>query len=108
MSTQTQRHEERKRQRQSTEERRREREAAMILQKQDQEKTLVDLKENTKKITEVAQAGKLKEVIDQSKQPVRTKVTEEERRGRDEATLKLIEELRKAVEEEEKLKTDVK
>ena len=39
----------------------------MILEKQDQEKTLADLKENTKKIIEGAQAGKLKEVIDQFK-----------------------------------------
>ena len=49
MSTQTQRHEEIKRQRQSAEKRRREREASMILEKQDQENTLADLKKNTKK-----------------------------------------------------------
>ena len=79
MSTQTQRHEERKRQRQSAEERRREREASMILQKQDEDKKLADLKENTKKITEAAQTGNLKEVIEKSKQFVRTEVTEEER-----------------------------
>ena len=66
MSTQTQRHEERKRQRQSAEERRREREATMILDKQEQEKTLADLKKNTK-ISEIVQAGNLKEVIDKSK-----------------------------------------
>ena len=67
MSTQTQRHEDRKRQRQSAKERRREREASMILEKKDHEKTLADLKKNTKKIVEVVQAGKLKEVIDKSK-----------------------------------------
>ena len=108
MSTQTRRHDERKIRRQSTEKRRREREASMILEKQDQKKTLAELNENTKKITEAAQARKLKKIIDQSKHPVRPKVTEDKRRGRDEATLKLIEEIRKAVEEEEKLKTDVK
>ena len=108
MSTQTQTHEERKRQRKSAEKRRREREATMILEKQDQEKTLANLKENTKKITETARAGNLKEVIEKSKQPVRTQVTKEERRGRYEATLRLIEQIRKAAEDEEKLKTDVK
>ena len=80
----------------------------MILEKKDQEKTLADLKKNTKKLTEVAHAGNLKEVIDKSKHPVNTEVTEEERRGRDAATLRLIEQIRKAAEEEEKLKTDVK
>ena len=68
MSTQTQRHEERKRQRESAEERRQAREATMILEKQAEEKTLADLKKNTKKIAEVVQAGNLKEVIDKSKQ----------------------------------------
>ena len=37
-----------------------------------------------------------------------TSVTEEEKRGKDEATLRLIEKIRREVEEEEKLKTDVK
>ena len=40
MSTQTQRHVERKRQRLTAEERRRERQAAMIIEKQDQEKDI--------------------------------------------------------------------
>ena len=80
----------------------------MILQNQEEEKRLANLKENTRNITEVVQAGKLKEVIEKSKQPVRTEVTEEERRGRDESTLKLIEQIRKVVEEEEKLETNVK
>ena len=34
-----------------------------------------------------------------SKQPVTTKTTREERRGRDEATLKLIEEIRRETQE---------
>ena len=67
MSTRTQIHDERKRKRHSTEERRKEREAAMILEKQDQEKTLDDLKETTKKIIEAAHVGNLKEVIEKSK-----------------------------------------
>ena len=47
--------------------------------------------------------------IDQRfEQPVRIEVTEDEMRGRDEATIKMIEQIRKAAEEEEKLKTDVK
>ena len=101
MSTQTQTHEESKRQRQSAEERRRERKATMILEKQDQEKTFADLKENTKKIVKLVQTGNLKEVIEKSKQPVSTEVTEEERRGRDEATQILIEQIMKEVEDEE-------
>ena len=108
MSTQTRRHEERKRQKLSAEERRKEREAAMILDKKEQEKTLADLKKNTQKIVEVVQARNLKEVIDKSKQTVSTKTTEEQRRGRDEGTLKLIEQIRREYEEEEKFKTDVK
>ena len=80
----------------------------MILEKQEQENTLADLKKKTKKITEATHAGNLKEVIEKSKQPVRTEVTEDERIGRDEAILRTIEKIRKAAEEDEKLKTDVK
>ena len=69
---------------------------------------MADLKKTTKKIAEIVQAGNLKEVIDKSKQPVNTKVTKEEKRGRDKATLRLIEQNRKVAEEEEKLKIDVK
>ena len=104
MSTHTQRHEERKRK--TAEENRREREATMFLEKKDQEKKLVDLRENTKENTEVVKDGNLKEVIEKSKSPVNT--TEEERTGRDEATLRLIERIRREAEEEEKLKTDLK
>ena len=39
---------------------------------------------------------------------VRPEVTKEQRRGRDEATQRLMEQISKAVEEEEKLKPDVK
>ena len=74
----------------------------MILEKQDQENTLAYLKKNTKKIAEAAQAGNFKEVIEKSKQPISTEVPKEERRGRDEATLRLIEQIRKAVEAEDK------
>ena len=63
MSTQTQRHQERKKQKLTAEEKRREREAAMILEKQDQERKLADFKASTKEITEAAKAGKLKEII---------------------------------------------
>ena len=105
LSTQTQRHEKRKRQRLPAEERRREREASIILDKQEQEKTLADLKEKTQKIDEAVHVGNFKEIIDKSKQHVNT---EDQRRGRDEATLKLIEKLIREYEEEEKLKTDVK
>ena len=69
---------------------------------------MVDLKKNTKKIVEAIQDGNLNKVIDKSKQPISTEVTKEERRGRDEATLRLIEQIRKVVEDVEKLKTDVK
>ena len=46
-------------------------------------------------------------VIDKSKQHVSTKMTEEERRGRFEATLKLIEQIIRETKEEEKPKTNV-
>ena len=52
MSTQTQRHEDRKRHILPAEERRTERESTMILDKHEQEKTLADLKKNTQKIAE--------------------------------------------------------
>ena len=103
MSTQTQMHEERKIQRELVEEMRQARGASMILEKQAEEKTLVGLKKNTKKIVEVVQAGNLKKVIDKSKQPISTGVTEEEGRGRDKATLRLTEQIKKFVEDEERL-----
>ena len=80
----------------------------MIKEGQNQEKELADLRANTKKLTEAAKDGNLKEVIETSKKPVSTSVTEEEKKGKDEVTLRLIERIRREVEEEEKLKTDVK
>ena len=80
----------------------------MIKERQNQEKELADLKENTRKLTEAAKDGNLKKVIETSKKHVSTSVAEEERRGEDEATLRLIERIMLEVEEEEKLKTDVK
>ena len=94
MSTQTQRHQERKRQKLSFEERKKEREASMILEHKDQEKKLANLKTSIKKITEAAKAGNLKEVIKNSKNPSSSSLTEEKRQGRDEATLGLIERIR--------------
>ena len=99
MSTQTERHEKRKRQRQNAKERKREREATMALEKKDQERKLGAFKASTKEITEAAQDGNLKEVIEKSKQPVSTKVTKDERKGRDATTLKLIEQIRKETED---------
>ena len=90
MSTQTQRHQERKRQKITAEERRREKEATMILEKQDLERKLVDFKASTKEITEAAKDGKLKEIIEKSKTTSSSSVTDKEREGRDEATLRLI------------------
>ena len=80
----------------------------MILEKQDHERRLADFKASTKEITEVVKAGNLKEVIEKSKNPGSSSVTEKEREGKDEATLRLIERIRKETEEEEKLMTDVK
>ena len=80
----------------------------MIKERHNQENELTDLRANTKKLIEATKAGNLKEVIETSKNPVSTSVTEEERRGKDEATLRLIERIRREVEEEEKMKTDVK
>ena len=54
MSTQTKRHEERKRQRQNAEERKRERKATIALEKKDQERKLAAFKASTKEITEAA------------------------------------------------------
>ena len=53
-----------KRQKLTAEEIRLQREASMILEKQDQERKLVDFKTSTKEITEAAKAGKLKEIIE--------------------------------------------
>ena len=108
MSTHTQRHEERKRKKQAAKENRRERVAARLLEEEDQEKKLADLRAHMKEITNAAHVGNLKEVIQKSKNSVSTRVIEEEIRGRDEATLRLIEEIRREVEDEEKLKTNVK
>ena len=68
-STHTERHEERKRQKLTTEERRLQREAIMILEQQDNERKLADLKARTKEITDAAKDGNLKEVIEQSTKP---------------------------------------
>ena len=62
-STKTQRHQERKKQKLTFEEKMRKREATMIIEKQDQERKLADLKASTKEITEATKAGKLKEII---------------------------------------------
>ena len=48
----------------------------MILEKQDQERKLVDFKASTKEITEAAKAGKLKKVTEKSKRPGSSSVTE--------------------------------
>ena len=69
---------------------------------------MADLRANTKKITEAVKAENLKEVIESSREHDNTSVTEEEKKGKDEATLRLIEKIRSEVEEEEKLKIDVK
>ena len=77
-STHTEKHEERKGQKLTAEERRLEREATMILEKQEQERQLADFKSQTKEITEAAKAGKLKEVVEKSKQPSRSSAAERE------------------------------
>ena len=105
LSTQSQRDEERKKARkETTEERRQAREATMILEKQDEKMTLTDLRKNTKEITDVVQDGNLKEVIEKSKKPV----TKEEKRGKGEATLRLIEQIQKDEVDEAKLQAEVK
>ena len=76
----------------------------MILEQQDQERNLADLKARTKEITDAAKAGNLKEVIEQSTNPGSSSVTKDERVGKDEATLRLIERIRRETEEEQKLK----
>ena len=80
----------------------------MILEKQEQERQLADFKSQTKEITEAAKAGKLKEVVEKYKKPSSSSEAEREREGRDEATLRLIERLRRETEQEMKLQTDVK
>ena len=80
----------------------------MILAKQDQERKLADLKASTKEIIEAAKAGKLKEINEISKKPNSSSVDEQEREGRDEATLRLIEKIRRETKEEQKLQTNVK
>ena len=107
-STHTERHEKRKRQKLTAEERRLQREATMILEKQDQERKLADFMASTKEITEAAKAGKLKEIIEKSKKPNSSSVAEQEREGKDEATLRLFERIRRETEEEQKLQTYVK
>ena len=67
----------------------------MILEKKDQERKLADFKASTKEITKAAKAGNLKEVIEKSKNLGCSSVTEKERKGKDEATLSLIERIRK-------------
>ena len=72
----------------------------MILEQQNQERTLADFKAKTKAITDAAKAGNIKEVIDKSMKLGSSLVTEVERVGNDEATLRLIEKTRKESEEE--------
>ena len=98
----------RKRQKLTAEEKRLEREASMILEMQEQERQLADFKSKTKEITEAAKARKLKEVVEKSKKPSSSSAAEREREGRDEATLRLIERIRKETEQEQKIQTDVK
>ena len=52
----------------------------MILEKQDQERKLVDFKASTKEIIEAAKAGKLKEIIKKSKKPSSSSVTDTRKR----------------------------
>ena len=80
----------------------------MILEKQEHERQLADFKSQTKEITEAAKAGKLKEVVEKYKKPSSSSEADREREGRDEATLRLIERLRRETEQEMKLQTDVK
>ena len=107
-STHTERHEERKGQKLTVEEKRLETEASMILEMQEQDRQLVDFKSKTKEITEAAKAGKLKEVVEKTKKPSSSSAAEREREGRDEATLMLIERIKKETEQEQKLQADVK
>ena len=65
---------------------------------------MADLRKNTKEIVDVVQAGNLKEVIEKSKTPVNS----EENKGKDEATLRLIEHIRKADAEEAMQLAEVK
>ena len=80
----------------------------MILEKQVEQMTLTDLSKNTNEITNVVHAGNLKEVIEKSKKPVSNEVIEEQNRGNDESTLRLIEQIRKAEAYEAKLLAEVK
>ena len=75
----------------------------MILAKHDEKNTLVDLWKNTKEITYAVQAGNLKEVIEKSKKSVNNGVTNEEKKGKYEDTLRIIEQIRKAKKDEAKL-----
>ena len=89
ISTQYQRDEERKKARKEIEEIRQAREASMVLAQQVEQMILTDLRKNTKELADTVQAGNLKEVIENSKKPV----SEEAKRGKDEATLRLIEQI---------------
>ena len=69
---------------------------------------MADFKASTKAITKDAKDGNLKEVNKKSKKSGNSSITEKEREGGDEATMRLIERIRKETEEEEKLMTNVK
>ena len=63
---------------------------------------------NVKASVASAKAGKLKEIIEKTKKPSSSSVAEKEREGMDEATLRLIEIVRRETEQEQKLQTDIK
>ena len=70
--------------------------------------TLTYLRKNTKEIADVVHAGNLKEVIEKSKKPISNEVTDEEKKGKDEATLRIIEKIKKAEADKVKLLAEVK
>ena len=69
----------------------------MIKEQQNQEKELADLRANTKKISKSVKTENLKEVMESFTKHDSASVTEEEKRGKDEATLRLIEKIRREV-----------
>ena len=80
----------------------------MALTVQDEQRTLDGLKKKTEEIIRAAQAGSLKEIIHKSKELVINNVIEEEKKGKDESTLRLIEQIRKAKAVDAKQLAEVK
>ena len=74
----------------------------MALAVQDEQRTLADLKKKTEEITRVVQARNLDEIIHKSKELVIKDVTEEEKKVKDEATLRLIEQIKRVEVEDAK------